>query len=495
MPTLDATNGHIDHNDTSPNAKDSDSRTWKFLADQTSPPSTSGASFVFDNKRPVGAFDRYMSMRNGAGAEVFAMLGNGARIATVDGIFNVRAFGATGNGVTDDTAAIAAAYAYGGPGACYFYPQGNYLVSGNPALTPPQASTHIGASRGGSISITPLCSRFTYTGSGDCMLIDNKQGITLKQLKFIITGSSGPERAIHIINSAGACQWNNFEDLYIQQFANNGASPRIVGQVGILLQAVQSAAMSWCHFRRIILQNWDIGMDLTGNASNSVPNGHSFSDIMGASNTTLFKMEGFVSDNYLVGLFASSSGFVGAQTAIVVGDGTNPCSGNRFYGVTSDAGASASPFFFDANTFCNHIEVDGESSLAGTDNGSFNTVKYIKPNTFVTETLGTISTPYSSITYSASMTPNARLGNTQEISATNGTAFTINAPTNPRTGQPLTIKVKNASGGALGVATWNAAFKMAAWTQPLNANSRSITFIYDGTNWVESTRTTADVPN
>jgi len=74
-------------------------------------------------------------------------------------------------------------------------------------------------------------------------------------------------------------------------------------------------------------------------------------------------------------------------------------------------------------------------------------------------------------------------------------ALTYNAPTNGTTGQELTIRVKNISGGAMGAITWNSAFKLDTWTNPANGFSRSITFVYDGTNWIEISRTTADVPN
>lgn len=99
------------------------------------------------------------------------------------------------------------------------------------------------------------------------------------------------------------------------------------------------------------------------------------------------------------------------------------------------------------------------------------------------------------VTYSASMTINASQGASFEITATNGTAFTVEAPTNPKEGQAITVVIRNAAGGALGVATWNAIFKMAAWTQPANGFSRAIIFEYNGTNWVERARATADVPN
>ncbi len=102
---------------------------------------------------------------------------------------------------------------------------------------------------------------------------------------------------------------------------------------------------------------------------------------------------------------------------------------------------------------------------------------------------------YQTVTYSTSMTIDASTGNYFTITANNGTGFTINAPTNPVTGQRIYVIIRNTSGGALGTATWNAVFKMAAWTQPANANSRTIKFVYDGTNWVEFGRTTTDVPN
>ena len=102
---------------------------------------------------------------------------------------------------------------------------------------------------------------------------------------------------------------------------------------------------------------------------------------------------------------------------------------------------------------------------------------------------------YKNITYSASMTPDAIVAHDFIISASNGTAFTINNPTNGYSGQILTITVRNVSGGALGAVTWGGAYKMAAWTSPADANSRSISFRYNGTNWVEISRTAADVPN
>ena len=74
-------------------------------------------------------------------------------------------------------------------------------------------------------------------------------------------------------------------------------------------------------------------------------------------------------------------------------------------------------------------------------------------------------------------------------------ALTYNAPTGGTTGQELTIQVRNISGGAMGVITWDAVFKMSGWVNPANTKSRSVTFVFDGTNWNEISQTTADVAN
>jgi hypothetical protein len=97
--------------------------------------------------------------------------------------------------------------------------------------------------------------------------------------------------------------------------------------------------------------------------------------------------------------------------------------------------------------------------------------------------------------YSASMTPAAASGNMDVITISGAVAHTINSPGTARTGQRLIITLRHASGGSAGAATWNAIFKMTAWVQPADGFSRTIEFVYDGSNWIEIDRTTADVPN
>jgi hypothetical protein len=99
--------------------------------------------------------------------------------------------------------------------------------------------------------------------------------------------------------------------------------------------------------------------------------------------------------------------------------------------------------------------------------------------------------------YSASITIDSSTGDQFDITAADGNAFTINAPTSVVDGQLMTLTIRNTSGGALGTITWNGIFKMSAWTSPATGFNRSITFRYrnDAADWVEVSRTPADVPN
>jgi hypothetical protein len=99
--------------------------------------------------------------------------------------------------------------------------------------------------------------------------------------------------------------------------------------------------------------------------------------------------------------------------------------------------------------------------------------------------------------YGPTITIDVSLGNEFDIVATNATAFTISSPINPFDGQRITIKVKNTSGGALGVITWGAAYKMLAFTSPTNTNNCAIDFAYDAasTNWYQVSPQSLQIPN
>lgn len=63
-------------------------------------------------------------------------------------------------------------------------------------------------------------------------------------------------------------------------------------------------------------------------------------------------------------------------------------------------------------------------------------------------------------------------------------------------GQVFTVQIRNTSGGAIATPTATSVIKTAgALVAPANGNSRSYTFFFDGTNWIEISRSSADTPN
>ena len=109
--------------------------------------------------------------------------------------------------------------------------------------------------------------------------------------------------------------------------------------------------------------------------------------------------------------------------------------------------------------------------------------------------VSSVSVPVTTPTYSTGIETDAALSNQIITTCVDGTAGVFNAPTNPTIGQTLTYTIRNTRGSAMLAITFNVIFKLATFVEPATAFSRSITFRYDGTNWVEISRTTADIPN
>jgi hypothetical protein len=92
-------------------------------------------------------------------------------------------------------------------------------------------------------------------------------------------------------------------------------------------------------------------------------------------------------------------------------------------------------------------------------------------------------------TYGTAVTPNAANGSWQGVTVTNGTAFTMNAPSNaPDSGhtEDVAIEITNSSGGTMGTITWNAAyvFAGASWANPANTKRRFARFTWNGGSWI-----------
>lgn len=151
---------------------------------------------------------------------------------------------------------------------------------------------------------------------------------------------------------------------------------------------------------------------------------------------------------------------------------------------------------------CAANEIDG--TFTDTSNGSKSvygnvyansTTQKTMPSRFEQTAVRTLAHDIVNVTYSNSMTFNAQDGNIFVIVVTDGNAWTLNAPTNPTTGQIICVRVANTSGGAMGLDTWNGAFKKTVFTPPATGYSRTLWFYYNSVAWVEIGRTAADIPN
>jgi hypothetical protein len=102
--------------------------------------------------------------------------------------------------------------------------------------------------------------------------------------------------------------------------------------------------------------------------------------------------------------------------------------------------------------------------------------------------IGAVTQPYS-----ASISPDSSTVK-KTIVVTNTSAFTINATSNPFPGAAIIFDIKNSSGAAMGTITWNAIYKLAgSFTNPADTKRRTISFVYDGTDWVETGRSASDI--
>ena len=161
----------------------------------------------------------------------------------------------------------------------------------------------------------------------------------------------------------------------------------------------------------------------------------------------------------------------------VVIDGTTSIDTQILGGIATGSGGSN---FIDNGTRTNPI------GFLTVSNG---TAQYGKAQLSSQMSLKRVST-----TYGTSIAIDASLGNEFDITVTDGTAFTIANPTSPLDGQRITITLRNTSGGAMGTVTWDTLYKLSAWISPATSYSRSIDFKYNGAAWIETSRTTADIP-
>lgn len=326
-----------------------------------------------------------------------------------------------------------------------------------------------------------------------CTLIGNTAyGCEEAGFKAFVNGVAGSDPCTGIVsigNQATACFQQGFD--FTQQYPTNGSMSAPSSSVGDQAR--------WCPLG---------GLGYNGS-------GWNISGVVAELNGG-FGMYAPISDSIVTGVFRENGFFnysVGVLNLVTI-NGTNNTASVRVFNETTRntngylmAVSSTRPDGIFGETYstslanCDLRDLVTSPTACLILGGGVTHLMNVRTN-------GSYDTPaYSptavALTYSASITPDLALGNVFTITATNNTAFTINAPlsragngnTSPG-GQRITFRILNTAGGALGTVTWNAAFKLAAWTSPAAGLNRSITYEHNGQGtWYEVNRTTVDVPN
>lgn len=144
----------------------------------------------------------------------------GAHAAPLESVVNVRLYGAKGDGTTDDTTAIAAAYT-AAAGRPLFFPAGVYLVTVLPALTDGDRLIGVG----------PKVSEIKYAGTGTLLALSSKQDIGFRSLGFWVTGAAA------VVLSLSSCFQISLDDVRIRGAHDGTTGSTYRTQKGLVLSS------------------------------------------------------------------------------------------------------------------------------------------------------------------------------------------------------------------------------------------------------------------
>lgn len=430
---------------------------------------------------------------------------------------SVKDFGAVGDGVANDTAAILAAIATGKP--IYFpRPSVAYTTSQMINMTTPRAlfadpETRIKLTAAGAAVI-----RFDYTGGGaffdhggslENFVLDGGgfavDGLSLKGVisanfpNIRVTNVTGAGLHMHwaqlcyfenftvsdnvetftttpvngVLADTASCSANTFTNICIEKVSGagikgislvnslflNGTSEGN-GTTGIELGETPAAAL-------VAIGNTVVGMDLEVNPTADI--------ICYASSGS----------NDFIGLKA---GFSSGAVQLKTGTNRNFFNGGVTGGFNIEAGANN-------NTITSVSLLDSADTIvdAGTGNRINDVYNISTPLRLPDTKLFTRTT--AQVAAAGSYAINCKTADYVVLEA-QGSTMTVSAPTNAIDGQAIDVSIWNTSGGALTV-TWNAVFRTNGWVDPANGANRSIRFRYNSSfgRWYPIAMSQTDVAN
>lgn len=445
---------------------------------------------------------------------------------------NVLDFGAVGDGVTDDTAAITSAIA-----ACQtdfatlYFPAGNYKItstitlSGNPIIFMGQNEaiwqrgstlTNVTLTWTGGASPMFTVSNTDYSWIG--MNVQNKgtatdfidmesgsQRIRLKRMSFeVATGATAFSRSI-VYSNGNRIGYSEFSGIYF-----TGAAPKFIyidGNLGgitpfsikdrSIFESSASQASTIVYIKNDSIDTINI-TDCTFNQQ-----GAQLTIVDTTDTPSSPKAIGNL--NFLNNEWDYSSGLSGTDRMMRLTNVNNiVMNGNNFQCggvstsvidlISSNVSQFEGNYVRSASTFFN-----GDSSSyinVGSNVGDTSTIGYLVN----TGAKGTIPITWSSSTLFGLQAGSATRNSVYDISVTGSGAWNVGIRNGSAgyaiPGQVFTLRIKNTSGGVISTPSFDSDIKLAgAFTVPANGYNRSVTFVFDGTHFTELYRTAADVAN
>jgi hypothetical protein len=468
----------------------------------------------------------------------YALTGGG----TASG-YPVSGYGAVGDGVTDDTAAIQSAItaAISAGGGVISFPRGNYRITS--ALLVNCGSSTVSIQLAGSGKLTTkitqatvgadifVCgvntaencdflriSDFTFSGGRYALRLNNCLHGSFERLNI-----SGPTVGIYF---EGQNESHIFRDIEIVSASQNGI---LSGQLngGSAVGPMNLPIMQKCLFEKIRVAQTAGGQAIlvtAGNLGGQKSSGQNILrkillesnskdgiEVAQSFNTVLEMVtteDTLDTTNVYSGIrLGTSAGIVSIRDCMLQGTCANT---RKFkYGIEVADGsaliercllggggaAGTADLYFNGFGTVLDTYISNFASLVFAVAARAKTTLVNVRDSAGTLIASNLAESWLALAYGPSIAVDASLANEFDITASNTTAFTINNPTNLVVGQKLIFTVRNTSGGVLGVLSWGTNYKLATWTSPATGFNRSITFRYDGTSLHEVSRTPADVPN